>query len=131
MNKSTATAIASIGSITIAHAGTFGGHILDVTVTATASTVTVHAVRDRRRVRSLSFPLAPRRGIDDMELNAAAAQLITTLEEFDRDAMETFATPLGGWAFDYSATLGAVLDFLVADKKALKKALAAKKQKVA
>ena len=130
MNPTTCKNLAAIGNVTIAHAITLGHHVLDVDVRSNGETVTVKALRDRKVVKALTLAVRPRRGVSDEDLSAIARGMVTTLEGYDRDTADTFG-PLGGWAYDYSDCVGAALSRIAANKKLLKKCVAAKKQKVA
>lgn len=118
MKKSTVRLLArSARPVCIARTSTNAGHVLAVCVAAHGEVLTFKAIRDGQAVRALSVAFEGRRPVTDSAVSAIAARLVNELEGYDLDTIETFADALiGGWEFDYSAYVGAVLDRLAAAK---------------
>lgn len=118
MKKSTVRLLArSARQVCIARTSTNAGHVLAVCAAAHGEVLTFKATRDGQAVRALSVAFEGRRPVSDSTVSAIAARLISDLESYDRDAIESFADSLiGGWEFDYSAHVGAALDRLAAAK---------------
>lgn len=96
-----------------------GGHALAVCAAAHGDVLTLTAVRDCAAVRALSVVFEGRKRVTNDTVSAIAARLMTDLETYDRDTVETFTDAIvSGWDFDYSAHVGAALDRL-ADAKLL------------
>lgn len=112
MKKSTVRLLArSSRPVCIARTPTNAGHILAVCAAAHGEVLTFKATRDGQAVRALSVAFDGRKPVSDSTVAAIASRLVNDLEDYDRDAMETFADALiGGWEFDYSAHVGAALD---------------------
>lgn len=120
MRKSTVRALArSNRPVCIARTSTYGGHVLAVCVAAHSDVLTLTAMRDGSTVRALSVAFEGRKRVTNDAVSAIAARLVTDLETYDRDTVETFNDSIiGGWGFDYSAHVGDALDRL-ADAKLL------------
>lgn len=116
MKKSTVRLLArSSRPVCIARTSTNAGHVLAVCAAAHGDVLTLKATRDGQAVRALSVAFEGRKPVSDSTVVAIASRLVSDLEGYDRDAMETFADALiGGWEFDYSAHVGAALDKLAA-----------------
>lgn len=120
MKKTTVRLLArSARSVCIARTSTYGGHVLAVCAAAHSDVLTLTAMRDGATVRALSVAFEGRKRVTNDTVSAIAARLVTDLETYDRDTVETFNDSLiGGWDFDYSAYVGDALDRL-ADAKLL------------
>lgn len=118
MKKSTVSLLArSARPVCIARMSTNAGHALAVCVAAHGDVLTLNATRDGQVVRALSVAFEGRRPVSDSTVSAIASRLVNELEGYDRDTVETFADALiGGWEFDYSASVGAALDSIAAAK---------------
>lgn len=120
MKKSTVRLLArSARPVCIARTSTNAGHVLAVCAAAHGDVLTLTAVRDGSIVRALSIAFEGRKRVTNDTVSAVASRLVSVLETFDRDAVETFADAIiSGWEFDYSAYIGDALDRL-ADAKLL------------
>lgn len=118
MKKSTVRLLArSNRPVCIARTSTNAGHVLAVCAAAHGDVLTFKATRDGQAVRALSVAFEGRRPVSDSTVSAIAARLVNELEGYDSDAAQSFSDSLiGGWDFDYSAHVGAVLDRLAAAK---------------
>lgn len=120
MKKSTVRLLArSARPVCIARTSTNAGHVLAVCAAAHGDVLTLTAMRDGSTVRALSVAFDGRKRVTNDAVSAVASRLVSVLETFDRDAVETFADAIiSGWEFDYSAYIGDALDRL-ADAKLL------------
>lgn len=120
MKKSTVRLLARLARpVCIARTSTNAGHVLAVCAAAHGDVLTLTATRDGSTVRALSIAFDGRKRVTNEAVSAIAARLVSDLERYDCDAMDTFADALvDGWEFDYSAYIGEALDRL-ADAKVL------------